>query len=370
MFSKIDFKYMKYALTLAKKCLYNSNPNPRVGCVLVKNNIIIGEGFTQPAGFDHAEICALNDAKIRGNKTENSTVYITFEPCSYFGKTPPCVYSLIQAKVSNVISSMKDPNPKVSGKGFAILKEAGIDVKYGLMEDQAKEINIGFIFRMLNNKPWVRMKIAASLDGKTALKTGESKWITCDVARTDNHVWRARSSAILTGVGTIIADNPYMTARISSTLSYYPKRILIDKNLDAPVNSRIFSGHKSLIFCAFINKDNIEQAKKLRSKGIEIIATSNDKGSIDFKSVLNELSIREINELHVEAGHRLNGSLLNSNCINELLIYFSPSILGKYSFDMFDFICTSTLKNRIKLNIYSFDKIGTDLRVIARFSKF
>ncbi|GLU30387.1 bifunctional diaminohydroxyphosphoribosylaminopyrimidine deaminase/5-amino-6-(5-phosphoribosylamino)uracil reductase RibD [Trinickia caryophylli] len=365
MFSDTDFAHMQRALTLAARGLYTTTPNPRVGCVLVKNGMPIGEGFTQPAGQDHAEIQALKDAHRRGNDPRGATAYVTLEPCSHFGRTPPCVHALVDAGVARVIAAMEDPNPQVSGRGLAMLREAGIDVRCGLLAQQAHELNIGFVSRMTRGRPWVRMKVAASLDGRTALPSGESQWITGPAARADGHAWRARACAILTGVGTVREDDPQLTVREVDT-PRQPLRVLVDSRLEAPLAARLFEGAPPLVFCARIDERNAAQAEALRARDIEVVTIANAAGKVDLAAMLRELGARGINELHVEAGHKLNGSLLREGCVDELLVYLAPSLLGGDAAGMFDLAAPGTLDERTRLAFHAAERIGDDLRVLAR----
>jgi diaminohydroxyphosphoribosylaminopyrimidine deaminase/5-amino-6-(5-phosphoribosylamino)uracil reductase len=326
---------MSLALAEAKKSLFISNPNPRVGCVLVKNNDIIGLGHTQAAGADHAEVQALKDAQKKGFDVTGATAYVTLEPCCHHGKTPPCTDSLIRAKVAKVIAAMEDPNPLVAGQGLEVLRQAGIDVRCGLLEKEAAELNIGFIHRMKTGLPWVRMKVAASLDGTTALHNGVSQWITNSDARHDGHHWRARSCCVLTGIGTVKEDNPQMNARDIDT-PRQPLRVLIDSFLEVPLNSKILDesiGGHTIIFCGAVEPNHFNQIEKeLRAKNVSIVQLpdrSNDKGKVDLQAAMKHLAEKlHINEVHVEAGFKLNGSLLRENCVNELLLYVAPKLLG------------------------------------------
>jgi diaminohydroxyphosphoribosylaminopyrimidine deaminase/5-amino-6-(5-phosphoribosylamino)uracil reductase len=365
MFSDADFAHMQRALALAARGLYTTTPNPRVGCVLVKHGLAIGEGFTQPAGQDHAEVQALKDARRRGNDPHGATAYVTLEPCSHFGRTPPCAHSLIEARVARVIAAMEDPNPQVSGRGLTMLRDAGIDVRCGLLAHEAQELNIGFVSRMTRKRPWVRMKIAASLDGRTALPSGESQWITGPAARADGHTWRARACAILTGVGTVREDNPHLTVRAIET-PRQPLRVLIDSRLDAPLDAHIFEGAPPLVFCAGLDGDNAARAEALAERGVEVVALENAHGKVDLAGMLKELGRRGINELHVEAGHKLNGSLLREGCVDELLVYLAPSLLGADSAGMFALAAPATLDARTRLVFRSVERVGDDLRVLAR----
>ncbi|CAG9264867.1 Diaminohydroxyphosphoribosylaminopyrimidine deaminase / 5-amino-6-(5-phosphoribosylamino)uracil reductase [Paraburkholderia unamae] len=365
MFSQSDFVHMERALALAQRGLYTTDPNPRVGCVLVKDGVVIGEGFTQPAGQDHAEIQAMKDARARGHDLRGATAYVTLEPCSHFGRTPPCASALIDAKVARVIAAMEDPNPLVSGRGLSILRDAGIDVRCGLLAHEARELNIGFVSRMTRKRPWVRMKVAASLDGRTGLPSGESQWITGEAARADGHAWRARASAILTGIGTVKEDDPRMTVRAVDT-PRQPRRVLIDSRLDASPLAQIFVGAPTLVFCAALDAANEERAEALRARGAEIVALGNEHGKVDLPAMLGELAARGVNELHVEAGYKLNGSLLREGCVDELLVYVAPSLLGTNALGMIDIAAPTTLEGRTRLAFHSVDRLGNDLRILAR----
>lgn len=366
MFSQTDFVHMERALALARRGMYTTDPNPRVGCVLVKNGAVIGEGFTQPAGRDHAEIRALKDARSRGHDLRGATAYVTLEPCSHFGRTPPCVNALIEAQVALVVAAMEDPNPLVSGRGLAILRDAGIEVRCGLLANEAHELNIGFVSRMTRGRPWVRMKVAASLDGRTGLPSGVSQWITGEAARADGHAWRARASAILTGIGTVREDDPRMTVRAVDT-PRQPQRVLIDSQLDVPPEAQILAGAPTLIFCGNLDQRHTDRANALRDRGAEIVQLANPAGKVDLPAVLKVLGERNVNELHVEAGYKLNGSLLREGCVDELLVYLAPSLLGMDSMSMFSLTAPETLDDRVKLHFHAVDRIGDDLRILARF---
>jgi diaminohydroxyphosphoribosylaminopyrimidine deaminase/5-amino-6-(5-phosphoribosylamino)uracil reductase len=364
MFSQTDFSHMERALALAARGMYITTPNPRVGCVLVKDGDVIGEGFTQPAGQDHAEIRALKDARARGHDPRGATAYVTLEPCSHFGRTPPCVNALIEARVTKVIAAMEDPNPAVSGRGLAILRDAGIDVRCGLLANEAYELNIGFVSRMTLRRPWVRMKVAATLDGRTSLPNGDSQWITGEAARADGHAWRARACAILTGIGTVREDDPQLTVRAVET-PRQPQRVLIDSRLDVSLDARILEGAPPWIFCGA--EPDMAKAEALRERGIEFTSLTNEQGKVDLPAMLGILADRGINELHVEAGHKLNGSLLREGCIDELLIYLAPSLLGNAP-GMFDFTPPGTLEARPHLRFHRIDRMGDDVRMLARFA--
>ncbi|MBU3556794.1 bifunctional diaminohydroxyphosphoribosylaminopyrimidine deaminase/5-amino-6-(5-phosphoribosylamino)uracil reductase RibD [Polynucleobacter sp. Ross1-W9] len=332
MYSAVDHQFMSEAIAEAHKALYLSNPNPRVGCVIVKDGQVIGKGFTQKVGSAHAEVQALANAKSLGNDPTGATVYVTLEPCSHTGRTPPCVDALIAAKPAVVFVAMTDPNPLVAGKGLERLKAAGIKVHSGLMEVEARSLNPGFISRMTRGLPWVRMKIAASLDGKTALPDGRSQWITGPLARADGHHWRAQACAIVTGVGTVKEDDPSLNVREVET-QRQPARIIIDSKLETPTNAKILQNPEQsgiLIVCA--NLDNPEmqaKAKAFEVQGIQVIAMANAFGKVDLPSLFSYLAKeREMNEIHIESGFKLNGSMLKENCVDELLLYYAPFLMG------------------------------------------
>jgi diaminohydroxyphosphoribosylaminopyrimidine deaminase / 5-amino-6-(5-phosphoribosylamino)uracil reductase len=249
MYSAADHQFMRRALELAEDAMFRASPNPRVGCVIVRDGRILGEGATQPAGANHAEIEALQDARRNGHDPQGATVYVSLEPCSHFGRTPPCATALIEARLARVIAAIEDPNPLVAGRGLAMLREHGIDVRCGLLAAEAAELNVGFFARMNRGRPWLRLKIAASLDGKTALASGVSQWITSEAARTDGHAWRARACAVLTGIGTVQADNPQLTVRLVDT-PRQPLRVLVDSRLDVDPAARLFDGSPVLVACA------------------------------------------------------------------------------------------------------------------------
>ena len=363
-FSAADHGYMAQALRLAERGLYITTPNPRVGCVIVADKDIIGTGFTQPAGHNHAETEALNAARANhASRLKGATVYVTLEPCSHVGLTAPCINALIEAGVGKVVASMQDPNPKVSGNGFSALIAAGISVETGLLEAAAHELNIGFVSRMTRGRPWVRLKVAASLDGKTALQNGKSQWITGVDARRDGHRFRARSCAILTGAGTVRADNPQLSVRDIET-TRQPLRVIVDSHLEVPVEAQVFSGGNTLIACAI---DDHEKIMTLKKTGAEIIVLPNPDGKVDLKRLLEELARRGVNELHVEAGAKLNGSLIREELVDELLVYLAPSLLGEHAQGMFGFPALSELSAKHELKVHDLRQVGSDIRIQARF---
>lgn len=358
-----DLQGIAHALHWAAKGLFITTPNPRVGCVIVKGNQVIGEGHTQPAGQPHAEVQALNDAANRGLDVRGATVYVTLEPCSHHGRTPPCADALINAGVAKVVVAITDPNPLVAGQGLARLQAAGIEVVCGVSEQEARELNIGFFSRMQYGKPWVRMKAAASLDGKTALHNGRSQWITSQAARDDGHWWRARACAILTGIGTVKEDDPQLNVRAVNT-PRQPRRIVIDSDLQISPDARVLAGGGTWIVAARANADKEAQ---LRERGAEIILLPNASGKVDLPALMLELGRREINELHVEAGFKLNGSLIQEDCVDELLLYIAPSLIGDAQ-GLFNLPRLDTLDDKRSLSFHEVKQIGVDLRILARFN--
>jgi len=319
---------MSRALELAQRGLYTTAPNPRVGCVIVSAGAIVGEGWHERAGGPHAEVAALEAA---GARARGGSAYVSLEPCVHQGRTGPCTEALIASGVKRVIAAVQDPNPLVRGQGLARLREAGITSEIGLLEDEAREVNIGFTSRMTRGRPWVRMKVAASLDGKTALNNGRSRWITGEAARRDGHHWRARACAVLTGIGTVRDDDPLLTVRDVET-TRQPLRIVVDSRLELPLNARVLRGGGLLIASA---RDDTRAIAALREKGAEVVVIPNRAGKVELPALMRELAKREINEIHVEAGHRLNGSLVDEGLIDELLVYLAPSLLGDAARGMF-----------------------------------
>ena len=369
MYTQEDHDYMNMALAEAKKSLFISNPNPRVGCVIVKNNQVIGFGHTQAAGSDHAEINALKDAKAKGFDVSGSTVYVTLEPCCHHGRTPPCTDALINAKVATVIAAMTDPNPLVASQGLEKLRTAGIEIRCGLLEKEASELNIGFTQRMTQGKPWVRLKIAASLDGKTALHNGVSQWITSNDARHDGHMWRARACCILTGIGTVKEDNPQFNVRNIET-PRQPLRVLIDSFLEVPLDAKILDesiGGHTVVVCGQVDAEHFEKmSQALREKNVTVVAlpdASNSKGKVDLPALFKYLAEKlHINEVHVEAGFKLNGSLIREGCVDELLIYMAPKLLGD-AVGMANLPSLSTLDDVKTWDLIDHVSVGDNLRI-------
>jgi diaminohydroxyphosphoribosylaminopyrimidine deaminase / 5-amino-6-(5-phosphoribosylamino)uracil reductase len=357
MYSDNDHIMMGRALQQANRGLFIAPPNPSVGCVIVRGDQVLGEGHTQAAGQSHAEVMALKACQDKGESPVGATVYVTLEPCSHFGKTPPCVHALIEAKVGRVIAAMEDPNPLVSGKGFQALRDAGIDVRCGLRQSEAHAVALGFITRMRRGTPWVRLKVAGSIDGHTALPNGQSQWITSSAARDDGHRWRARASAILTGIGTVKADNPQLTVRALPT-TRQPQRVLIDSQLEVNLAAHVLEGG-ALVYAAQANLDKINA---LRSQGCEVILLPNAQGKVDLNAVMRDLGSRGINELHVEAGSKLNGSLINEGCVDELLLYMAPMLLGGGA-RLFDLPALKQLQDAAVWEVTETTLIKPDIRI-------
>src|SRR5262245_46703759 len=361
MFSAEDHRYMARALELAGRGLYTATPNPRVGCVIVRDGSVAGEGWHERAGGAHAEVAALAAA---GNRAKGATAYVSLEPCVHQGRTGPCTEALIKAGVARVIAAMQDPNPLVSGKGSARLQQSGIKVETGLLEEEAREINVGFVSRMTRGLPWVRLKVAASLDGKTALANGRSQWITGAEARRDGHHWRARACAVLTGAGTVRDDDPQLTVRDVPT-TRQPLRVVVDSKLETPPTAKILEGGGALVAAA---REDREKIAALKARGAEVIVMPNRDGKVELGDLFRELARREINEVHVEAGFRLNGSLVREGCVDELLIYLAPSLIGDKGHGMFDLPELTDLAGRRQLAIRDMKTIGPDIRVLARWT--
>ncbi len=363
MYSQADLDFMQLALDEARKASFISNPNPRVGCVIVKNNQVIGHGHTQMVGGPHAEVQALASARAAGHDTEGATAYVTLEPCCHHGKTPPCTDALIASNVTKVIAAMEDPNPLVAGKGLHTLKEAGIDVRCGLFEKEAEQINPGFIKRMQTGLPWVRLKIAASLDGTTALENGSSQWITDEPARLDGHRWRAQACAILTGIGTVQEDNPQMNVRGIDT-PRQPLRVVIDSQLKISLDAKILEGGNTLIICANPDPDYFEKMRhELLLRKVALIQLPNKHGKVDLPEVFKYLAqTLQVNEVHVEAGHKLNGSLIKEGCVDELLMYFAPTLLGQ-GIGIANIGPLQSLEERYDWEFLEQTMVGEDLRL-------
>lgn len=356
-----DYRHMARALQLAERGLYTTTPNPRVGCIIVRDGEVAGEGWHERAGEPHAEVFALRAA---GERARGATAYVSLEPCSHHGRTPPCAEALIDAGTTRVVAAMQDPNPQVAGEGLAQLRAAGIEVECGVLHTDARELNVGFVSRMTRRRPWVRMKIAASLDGRTALLNGKSQWITSEAARRDGHRFRARACAVLTGFGTVREDDPRLTVRDIET-PRQPLRIVVDSRLETPPTARVLDGGGSLVFAAIENRERIAA---LRARGAEVVLLPNAAGKVDLQAMLSELGRRQLNEVHVEAGFKLNGSLLQAGLVDELVLYLAPCLLGDAAEGMFHLSELTALAERRSLVLRDVRQVGTDLRIIARFA--
>ena len=362
MLSADDGVWMAQALQLAERGLYSTSPNPRVGCVLVKKGKLLAEGWHFRAGEAHAEVHAL---RIAGDAAKGATAYVTLEPCSHHGRTPPCADALIAAGVARVVVAMQDPNPLVSGEGIARLQQAGIAVESGLMEASARELNPGFIKRMTSGMPLVRSKIAMSLDGRTALKNGVSQWITGTEARRDGHHWRARSCVVLTGIGTVLADNAQLTVREVET-TRQPLRVVLDSNLRIPETARILQGGKVLIYTAL---NDLKKISELRQAGARVEMLPDYNGHVNIKNCLKDLAEQGYNEVLVEAGHTLNGAMLKAGLIDELLLYMAPQLLGDMARGMAQLGELTSLEQKVDLEWQDVRQLGRDLRIIAKVKK-
>ena len=351
------------ALDLAHQAIGLSEPNPRVGCVLTDaQGRLLGEGFTQQAGGPHAEIAALRDAAARGHDVAGATAWVTLEPCAHHGRTGPCCDALIAAGIARVVASVGDPNPQVAGEGFARLRAAGIAVETGPGAQASRELNLGFFSRMVRRRPWVRMKIAASLDGRTALDSGESQWITSAPARADGHAWRVRAGAILTGIGTVLEDDPRLDVR-DAPVHHQPPLVVVDSRIETPPGARLFTPDRPVwIYTA--QADSAREAA-LRARGAEPVARPRPGGKVDLAAMLDDLAARGVNELHVEAGHKLNGSLLREGLVDELLVYLAPRLIGPGR-AMAALSPLAQLADAPSWSFVSVECVGPDLRLRAR----
>jgi diaminohydroxyphosphoribosylaminopyrimidine deaminase/5-amino-6-(5-phosphoribosylamino)uracil reductase len=371
MWTASDYQYMSRALQLARRGLYSTDPNPRVGCVIVKDDVVLSEGWHHKSGQAHAEIEALNNAK-KNNTSGNvsgATCYVTLEPCAHHGRTPPCTETLINAGIKKVIAATIDPNPLVAGKGLQQLNEADIETASGLMKAQAVELNPGFEMRMQQGRPFVRCKLAMSLDGKTALSNGDSKWISGPESRMDVHKLRARSSAIMTGIGTVIADNPTMNVRLSETSERdgdvrQPLRVILDSKLEISPEAKILNVPGYVII--FHQSANEDRHRQLENKGTELVTIDEARGSAFLKQALNYLATeKEINEIFLETGSILAGEMLQAGLIDELILYLAPTLLGQDAKGLFQLPLLENMSDRISLDFSDIRFIGNDIRIKA-----
>jgi diaminohydroxyphosphoribosylaminopyrimidine deaminase/5-amino-6-(5-phosphoribosylamino)uracil reductase len=362
-----DRQHLRTALAEAHRAIGLSDPNPRVGCVIVDaTGREIARGHTQRAGEAHAEVMALRAARLAGHELRGATVYVTLEPCAHHGRTPPCCDALIAAGVGRVVHAIEDPNPLVAGQGLARLRAAGIVVSPGGLSDEARELNIGFFSRMQRGRPWVRLKVAASLDGRTALPDGRSQWITSAAARADGHAWRRRAGALLTGIGTVRDDDPRLDVRHVPT-TVQPLRVVIDSRLEIDPQARILQPPGPVLIYTTRAADAARRAA-LAARDITVVDiddASGKPGKTDLAAVLADLASRGVNELHVEAGHRLNGSLVQADLVDEYLVYLAPRLIGEGR-EMASFGPLPDLAAARDLRFTAIDRVGDDLRLLAR----
>ncbi|TNG00044.1 MAG: bifunctional diaminohydroxyphosphoribosylaminopyrimidine deaminase/5-amino-6-(5-phosphoribosylamino)uracil reductase RibD [Gammaproteobacteria bacterium] len=361
-----DITFMSMALRLAKKGLYTTRPNPRVGCVIVKDDVVVGQGFHVRAGEPHAEIHALGEA---GERARDATAYITLEPCSHHGRTPPCADALVSAGVKRVVVAMTDPNPQVSGRGLKRLHDAGIEVAKDVLQPQAEKLNPGFIKRMRTGLPWVRVKLAMSLDGRTAMASGESQWITGKDARTDVHRLRARSCAIMTGTGTVLTDNPSLTFRLGEheglqteipAQASQPLRVVVDSRCRTPIDARLLSQPGNTLIATIQAGD---KAEALSNAGAEVLTLPVDRHQVPLEILLQELADRQINEVLVEAGARLAGAMLEEGLVDELVIYMAAHLMGDQAKGLVHLPGISTMRQRQPLRIQDIRAVGDDWKI-------
>lgn len=365
-FTDSDLTYMRRALALAGRGLYTAHPNPRVGCVLVKDGAIVGEGFHAQTGGPHAEVAALRDAQ---GSVAGATAYVTLEPCCHYGRTPPCSDALIQAGVRRVVAAMRDPNPRVAGGGLKQLAERGIETSVGLLEPEAHALNTGFFSRMSRGRPWVRVKAAISLDGRTAMASGESQWISGEASRADVQRLRARSGAILTGSGTVLADDPALNVRITAEdvgaplPLQQPMRVVLDRGLRSHPAAQWLKlpGRRVLMTSS---QDNARRQRFLDS-GAELVTIPSNEHGLDLPAVLRALAQMEINEVQVEAGARLTGALLASRLVDEWVIYLAPHLMGDGARGLAALPGLHSMRDRIALNFTDVQRMGDDLRITA-----
>lgn len=354
---------MRRALDLATRAIGLSDPNPRVGCVIVDaGGRPLGEGHTQQAGGAHAEVMALRDAISRGEDVRGATAYVTLEPCSHQGRTPPCAEALVRAQLGRVVVAIEDPNPLVAGAGIERLRSQGIAVDVGLMSEESRELNIGFHKRMTRGLPWVRVKVAMSLDGRTALENGASQWITGEAARVDGHAWRKRAGAILTGVGTVLRDDPRLDVRLVDT-RLQPLRVVVDSKLSTSHTARILAAPGAVHFYTCVA--DLHRHAALRAAGADVSVAADEGGQVNLAAVLNDLARRGVNEVHVEAGHRLNGSLAHGGLVDEWLIYVAPRLLGAGP-GIAALPTIDRIVDTPALAFHSVTQLTDDLRILAR----
>jgi diaminohydroxyphosphoribosylaminopyrimidine deaminase/5-amino-6-(5-phosphoribosylamino)uracil reductase len=363
MADDLDRRWMGHALGLAQSVFYTTAPNPRVGCVIVRDGRILGEGATQPPGGPHAEICALRDAAKRGESVAGATFYVTLEPCSHYGRTPPCVDAVVAAAPGRVVVAMGDPNPQVNGSGFAKLRAAGIPVTTGVCLPEALALNAGFAARMSRGTPWTWVKMAASLDGRSALHNGVSQWITGPQARADGHAWRARADVVLTGMGTVRKDDPRLTVR-DIPVPRQPRKAVVDGRLQISESARLFDGEEVWVFTA--HDDPVKAARLARRNARVIVLPGAEPGRVDLPAMLRWMARNHVNELHVEAGAGLAGALLSADCVDEILAYVAPVLLGDAP-GMVKVPMLSHLDAARRFDFVDIQALGGDVRLRGRF---
>jgi diaminohydroxyphosphoribosylaminopyrimidine deaminase/5-amino-6-(5-phosphoribosylamino)uracil reductase len=364
-FTQHDIEMMRRALLLAEKGLFTTDPNPRVGCVLVRAGEIVGEGWHAVAGGPHAEIVALQQA---GASAQGATAYVTLEPCCHHGKTPPCSDALIAAGVTRVIVAMEDPNPLVAGQGLQQLQQAGIDTASGLLAVQAEALNPGFVQRMRIGRPYIRCKLAMSLDGRTAMASGESQWITGPAAREDVHRLRARSSAIMSGIGTVLKDDPSLTVRLEGGIEVkQPLRIVLDPHLSTPENARFLQQQGESLIVTACTEEAVQE--RLRQAGAEVVCLPNGNDAVDLVALMGVLAERGINEILMETGAILSGALLHAGIIDELIVYMAPKLMGDKARGLFHTPGLDLLADAVELEIRDIRAVGDDWRITARIKE-
>ncbi len=356
-FTALDHQHMAHALRLAERAAYTARPNPMVGCVIARDEVVVGEGWHQRTGGPHAEVFALRQA---GEQARGATAYVTLEPCAHHGRTPPCALALIEAGVSRVVAAMRDPFPKVDGGGFVLLREAGIAVAEGLMAAQARELNQGFLSRIERGRPWVRVKLAASLDGRTAMADGRSKWITGAAAREDVQHWRARAGAILTGAATVLADDPMLTVRLTDTEVLPPLRVVLDARLRSLDCARVREGGAPTLYL------HDAAVRPPEAVDAEFASVPSHDGRLDLGAVLALLAERGINEVHTEAGATLAGALLAGGWVDELLLYQAPTLLGEHGRPLLSGLGIHAMDDQRRMRVVDQRQVGGDLRLLLR----
>lgn len=359
--ASVDQHWMLRALELAESVAFITSPNPRVGCVIVRDGVVLAEGATQQAGGPHAEVMALRQAAQRGVSVHGSTVYVSLEPCSHHGRTPPCVDALVAAQPQRVVVAMKDPNPLVGGQGLQRLQQAGIQVTLGVCAEQALAVNPGFFSRMALKRPWVWAKTASSLDGRIALPNGQSQWITSAQAREDGHRWRARSCVVLTGYGTVAADDPLLTVRGIHT-PRQPVKAVVDTRFEISESARLFDGSPVWVFTCHADAP---KAERLAARNVRVVPIPAVNGRVDLNAMFAFMATQSVNEVHVEAGARLTGALLMAGCIDELLMYMAPAVLGQ-GIGMMAFPPLHSLDQAHRFQFLEHGMMGPDLRVRLR----